>query len=307
MIEPIHCKTLMGHWGVDFSITCLQSFIQNSEQQILLTIFEDGSLTDEDGKKIVEALPGCSIVKKNIRDGIVIQKLAKYPNCLYYRNSTGYAQKLFDIMLMDEKDVFYIDSDILFLKKFSLPDFAQEPVFMSDTFNAYSFQPQEFLNIKLPIYPYINSGFFYFPHKLYNLDYIELILNNKNIRNGLTKSIPWLEQTIWAFLAAQSPNLYYFDYNQIMMAQQVMKIPVKDNLTKDSIAIHLVGSLRGHVFPELQKLFSDNTLIHNFQVIKLMHTNKYLTKLDFAMDRLKKKIRQTWPKKIINYKVNLSR
>jgi len=36
------------------------------------------------------------------------------------------------------------------------------------------------------------------------------------------------------------------------MAQQVMKIPIKDNLTEDTIAIHLVGSLWGLVFSGLQ-------------------------------------------------------
>jgi len=87
---------------------------------------------------------------------------------------------------------------------------------MSDTFNAYSFQPKEFLRIKFPIFPYVNSGVFYSPKKLYALDFIEQLLNDKIIRKGLTKKIPWLEQTIWAFLAAKSKSFCYFDNGQII-------------------------------------------------------------------------------------------
>lgn len=92
-----------------------------------------------------------------------------------------------------------------------------------------------------------------------------------------------------------------------MMAQQVMKIPVIANLTKDTVAIHLVSSLRAHVFPELQKL---NTAVNNtndYHQIKLEVASSYLSNLGFAIDRLKKKWRQMNPKKYSTYKVNVTR
>lgn len=305
MSVPINCKTLLGHGGLDFSITCLKSFIQKSEQIIHLQIFEDGTLTSVDKERLLHDLPNSIIVEKSIRDKIVADKLLKYPNCLYYRNSTGYAQKLFDIMLYDDSSTFYIDSDIFFIRKFSLPQFGQIPVFMSDTFNAYSFQPKEFFNIEFPIFPYINSGFFYFPKEFYNLDYIEILLCDKNIRRGITEKIPWLEQTIWAFLVAKSKNMYYFDNQQIMMAQQIMKIPVVENITSDSIAVHLVGSLRGHVFPPLEKfkpIYSDTS---KFIEVRLSSSTGYLSKSSFFIDRLRKKWRQMRPNnKYAQYRAN---
>lgn len=308
MTVPIKCKTLLGHSGLEFSIPCLKSFINNAKQLIHLQIFEDGTLTVVDKERLLHDLPNSTIIEKAIRDKIVAEKLAKHLNCLNYRNSTGYAQKLFDIVLFDEQDVFYIDSDILFLKKFKLPLFAETPIFMSDTFNAYSFTPQEFLKISFPVFPYINSGIFYFPQKLYNLDFIEQLLNDKIIINGLIKKIPWLEQTLWAFLLAKSKSIFYFDHNQIVMAQQVMKIPVNDNITDETIAVHLVSSLRGHVFPELTKtnahIVDDSA---DFKQIKLEASKGYLSKLSFATDRIKKKWRQMNPKKYSTYKVNVTR
>ncbi|RYY08331.1 MAG: hypothetical protein EOP43_00220 [Sphingobacteriaceae bacterium] len=306
MSLQIRCKTLLGSSGLDFSIICLKSFIFLSNKEIHLQIFEDGTLTEEHKKHLKTEIPNCSIVDKKDRDQIISAKLNKYPSCLDYRNSTGYAQKLFDIVLYDNQDVFYIDSDILFLQKFSLPNFTDVPVFMSDTFNAYSFQPQEFIKINYPIFPYINSGFFYFPQKLYDLNYLEQLLNDKIVGIGLVKKIPWLEQTLWAFLLAQSKKIYYFEHNQIVMAQQVMKIPVIDNITNKTIAVHLVSSLRGHVFPELKKLTTSN-LGNDYQQINLEAVRKHLSKISFAIDRLKKKWRQMRPYKVANYMVNLNR
>ena len=308
MAAPIKCKTLLGTWGLDFSITCLKSFVQHSEHEIQLEIFEDGTLTHDNKEQLLSTFSNCAIIDKPIRDNIVVKKLAEHPACLNYRNSTGYAQKLFDIVLYEDQDVFYIDSDILFLKKFKLPEFSGTPIFMSDTFNAYSFTPQEFLKINFPIFPYINSGIFYFPQKLYNLDFIEQLLNDKIIINGLIKKIPWLEQTLWAFLLAKSKNIFYFDHNQIVMAQQVMKIPVNENITDQTIAVHLVSSLRGHVFPELLKIDAhivDDTA--DCKQIKVEATKGYLSTLSFAIDRLKKKWRQMNPQKYANYEVNVTR
>ncbi len=307
MSKLIKCKTLLGTLGLDFSITCLKSFVQHAEQEIQLEIFEDGTLTQDNKNQLLAAFSNCTLINKTDRNNVVVKKLTKYPSCLNYRNSTGYAQKLFDIILYDEQDIFYIDSDILFLKKFKLPEFKDIPIFMSDTFNAYSFTPQEFLKISFPIFPYINSGIFYFPHKLYDLDFIEQLLNDKTIINGLMKKIPWLEQTLWAFLLAKSKTIFYFDHNQIVMAQQIMKIPVNDNITDEIIAVHLVSSLRGHVFPELLKIDAQILDSASYEEIKLKVTKGYLSKISFAIDRLKKKWRQMNPKKYSNFSVNVTR
>lgn len=153
---------MLGHGGLDFAITCLKSFITNSKQEIHLQIFEDGSLTTSDKQRLIVNLPKSVIINKTERNEKIPSTLKNYPLCLQYRESIIFGQKLFDIMLFDNENVLYIDCDILFLKKFSLPKFTEAPVFMSDTFNAYSFQPQHFIRIHTPLFAHIMLVFFIF-------------------------------------------------------------------------------------------------------------------------------------------------
>jgi hypothetical protein len=183
----IQCKTLLGYKNLDFSIACLQSFISNSYDEIHLQIFEDGSIDEQDEQKLLTALPNSTIVKKDIRNKVIENKLAPYPHCQKFRNENVLAQKLFDVALYQEEDVLFIDSDVYFLKKFKLPAIANDPIFVYDTQNAYSFHPTNFFNIAYAVFPNINTGFFYFPYRLFNLALLEEILSNKNVGKGFAK------------------------------------------------------------------------------------------------------------------------
>ena len=291
-------KTLLGHNGLDFSIKCLKSFIHNSAQEIHLQIFEDGSITADDKEKLFSALPSCTIVDKAVRDRIVNEKLKEHPSCLEYRNNTNYAQKLFDVMLYENEDVYFIDSDIYFIKKFNLPNFNLEPVFMADTHNAYSLKPIEFFRTQYPIYPCINSGFFFFPNKLFDLDYIEELLNDKIIRQGLIRKISWLEQTIWAFLAAKIKNVCYFDYDQVVMAQEVIYKPVTEQL----IAVHCVFSLRDPAFDNVKMIAPIADAVYDD--IKLIYIKNYLNKFVYAFEKMRKKWRNLTTKTYMEKNIN---
>lgn len=289
MSDLYNFKTLLGHDNLDFSITCLRSFIDNAEQEIHLQIFEDGTLTNDDKKHLTSALPKSIVVDKHLREKTVVEKLSNYPKCLYYRSTSNYSQKLFDLALFDDEDIFYIDSDIFFIKKFRLPEFDQDPAFMEDTQNAYSFQPLDFWQLKYPIFPYVNSGFFYFPKKLYNLNYIEELLNDVVIFKGVTKKISWLEQTLWAYLATKTGKLNYFNDQQIVMAQQILKPTISNNTNKEVIAVHLVFTLRGPGFDALTTLplpLADEN-IH--LLIKLKPAKSNLNRVKFISEWLRKK------------------
>ncbi|RYY06002.1 MAG: hypothetical protein EOP43_07540, partial [Sphingobacteriaceae bacterium] len=173
MAKQIHCKTLLGHNNLDFSIECLQSFLHHSADDILLEIFEDGSITDEDEAKLLSELKNSVIIKKAAREAKIELLLADYPACRAYRNSTNFAQKLFDITLHDDADMLYIDSDIYFLKKFKLPQLDEMPVFMFDNQNAYSFSPLDLMKMNISVFPNVNTGLFYFPKNLFDLNFIE--------------------------------------------------------------------------------------------------------------------------------------
>jgi len=282
MVKPVRCKTLLGHNNLDFSIECLQSFIRYSGHKVLLEIFEDGSITEADEEKLLSSLKNSVVVKKAERDVQLAAILAKYPACAAYRNSTNFSQKLFDVMLYDNQDVFYIDSDIYFLQKFLLPKFDEMPVFMYDNQNAYSFSPIDLLRINIPAFPNVNTGVFYFPTHLFDLDFIEQLLNDEVISRSFKKCSNWSEQTIWSLLAAKSRSISFFDYNQIIMADYALKT------NSDTVAIHLVYYFRTHI-KQLRLL--PPVPAKDCSVIRLTAHSAYLSKMDFAIEKLKKKMK----------------
>lgn len=283
MAKPILCKTLLGHNNLDFSIECLQSFLYHSCDEVHLQIFEDGSITDEDEEKLLSHLKKSVVIKKRDRDIKLEPLLADYPACKHYRNSTNFAQKLIDVMLYDTNDVLYIDSDVYFLKKFALPKLDEMPVFMYDNQNAYSFTPVDLLKINIPLFPHVNSGLFYFPQNLFSLDFVELLLNDAIISKSFKKYLNWSEQTLWSFLAAKSRSISYFDSKQIIMAGFALKTG------PDTIAIHLVYYFRSYIkqlrlLPPPAESACSN--------IKLNLNTAYLKKTDFAIEKLRKKVRR---------------
>lgn len=275
----IQCKTLLGQKNLDFSIACLQSFVQNSYDEIHLEIFEDGSITKDDEQKLLSSLPKSTVVKKNIRNAIIDDKLAAYPRCRQFRQENVLAQKLFDVALYQEEDTFFIDSDIFFLQKFKLPALGPEPVFIYDTQNAYSFHPANFLGIPYKVYPSINTGFFFFPNKLFNINLLEEILGNSNVRKGFAKYKVWAEQTLWALLAAPANKFNYFDALQIAMARKHLAYDER------TVAIHLVSSYRHH-FEELSE--AERLVTDTYKDIKLISTQAHLSKFSFLIERVKK-------------------
>jgi hypothetical protein len=281
----ITVKTLLGHKNLQFSIDCLKSFVDKSEDRIFLEIFEDGTLTNNDEHLLYSQLNNIIVVKKTERDDRLKSVLYKYPNCSKYRNDIPYAQKIFDVMLYDDNDLLFIDSDIFFLKKFKLPRFDLVPVFVSDTEHAYSFTPLEFLKIKLPIYPRINSGFFYFPQKLFNLDFIEQLLQDDVINRGFKRRNPWFEQAVWSFLAARAKNVYFFDKAQIAMAKKKLAINAR------TVAVHLVSTYRSH-YAILQNTASVANFSGDAIEIKFEKGVKFLNKFEFGLQKLLKRTKR---------------
>lgn len=285
MAKSIRCKTLLGHNNLDFSIECLQSFLHHSYNEIRLEIFEDGTITSEDEAKLLSNLKNSVIVKKKEREPKVNAVLADFPACQQYRNSTNFAQKLFDIMLLDDDDVLYIDSDIYFLKKFVLPELDEMPVFMFDNQNAYSFSPVDLLKMNIPVFPNVNTGFFYFPKNLFNLNFIEEVLKDQVITKSFKKQMNWSEQTIWSLLAAKSRSISFFDCNQIIMANFALKTDA------DTVAIHLVYYFRTHI-KQLRLLPAAEG--NSCSAIKINLHSTYLKKLDFAKEKLIRKMKRIY-------------
>lgn len=285
MKSPVKCKTLLGHKNLDFSIECLRTFVDNCSDEVHLQFFEDGTIDDSDKIKLLSNFKNSTIISKEDRDQKINYKLQEFPLSLSYRNNVIYAQKIFDVMLYENEDLLFIDSDVFFLKKFTLPCFGLTPVFMTDVENAYSFHPLDFLKINIPIFPRINTGFFYFPKEIFNLPFIEGLLSDEVIKKGFTNRIPWLEQTIWSFLAAKENTVSYFNKSQVIIAEKELKV------SADTIAVHLVSTYRNH-FSKLKAQCERSREVLTFAQIELENKRKFLNKFEFGLERIIKKTKR---------------
>ncbi|RYE33300.1 MAG: hypothetical protein EOP42_08455 [Sphingobacteriaceae bacterium] len=283
MAKQVHCKTLLGHNNLDFSIECLQSFLHHSCDDILLEIFEDGSITAADEAKLLSSLKNSVIIRKTERDKKLDLLLADYPACRAYRNSTNFAQKLFDITLHDDNDVLYIDSDIYFLKRFKLPPLDEMPVFMFDNQNAYSFSPLDLMKMNISVFPNVNTGFFYFPKNLFDLNFIEQLLEDEVINQSFKRLMNWSEQTIWSLLAAKSRSISFFNCKQVIMADFAL------HTDENTVAIHLVYYFRTHI-KQLRLLPPAD--VNDCAVLTTNVRSTYLKKIDFAIEKLIRKIKR---------------
>jgi hypothetical protein len=282
MKRNITCRTLLGSGNLDFSIECLKSLLDNSYDNISLQIFEDGSLQDSDIKKIESSLPNSAVITRKSREKRVIEQLSDYPYCRQLRENNVFGFKLFDTMLYDDVDFFYLDTDIYFLQQFILPDFGQSPVFMRDNINGYYFKKRQFLKIDAPVMPLVNAGFYYFPYKLYKLSSIENIL--KKYYSPANMSHMWAEQTLWAFLGAEVKEVYYFSPQQVILAKH--KLP----LDNESIAVHLVSIARRNFGAVKSLSQKNNQPSGDFKKIKLEKINTTLSNTSFAFGWIKQKI-----------------
>ncbi|AVR45275.1 hypothetical protein C7S20_08355 [Christiangramia fulva] len=229
--------TLLGKRNLEFSITCLKSFLYHCQDTIDLTIYEDGTLDAEAAERLSQELPGCKISFKKNRNEVVKEKLQNFPLSNKYREFSPLALKLLDVALTEEGDhLLFLDSDIFFINDFTIGDLPALPAFMRDSRNAYSFGLAECKNFP-SIYPRINTGFFYFPLKFFSLEMIEEVLERK-ILNKTIYQICWLEQTLWALLAGKNDQVLYFNDSKLVMAGE------KINLGQEAVGVHLVSTYR---------------------------------------------------------------
>jgi hypothetical protein len=279
MEKTIKFKTLMGARNIEFSIDCLRTFIQQSRDTFQLEIFDDGTLTQADQQTIFASLKNTSIVLAHDAKERVLDRLACFPACMEYRNKHVHARKLFDVMLYNQEDLYFIDSDVYFLRSFALPEFNGLPTFLSDKQNAYAFNPLDFFSIEFPIFPKINSGMFYFPWKSFDLEFLEKVMVSMKSRKAVDHV--WIEQTLWAFLSGQSPVIQYFDERQVCMSRADFRVD------RETVAVHLVTPYRYH-YENLKT--RGGAANEQRSTIRLKRQTLRLGKYDFALERLSKKI-----------------
>jgi hypothetical protein len=237
-------STLVGLRSFDYSVKCLKSMVSGLGVDVL-TIHLDSD--DALNSWIqVEASLGCKVefVCRRNADIIVNNYLEKYPNCRGFRDGNVLALKVFDLLLMSrDETVLYLDSDIYFNYKVSIPQnmFGYPCVFMRDLRSSYTLRPWHFPFFKGERIPSkINTGFILAKKQILNLDYVEWLLEWLKHKEVARKRPYWLEQTIFAFLSGKSNDCQ-------LIGSPCFGFPTKysnlDDIEKFS-AIHFVSTFR---------------------------------------------------------------
>jgi hypothetical protein len=113
---PIHLLASRSDWKM--ALWMLASFHHATAHRWTVVLHEDGTLRDTEISTIQNIFPSVRIWRRKEADHIMSTKLAKYPQCLAYRNSMPHALKVFDIpQLTDASRLLLSDPDVLFFTR----------------------------------------------------------------------------------------------------------------------------------------------------------------------------------------------
>jgi lipopolysaccharide biosynthesis glycosyltransferase len=217
--------TIIKHEHVNMLLFSLYSLYYFLRQKLPCTVIDDGTLTDDDIRRISLIFIGIHIIRAEQAKKLIIPEISAYPFCLKYRNNNSAVfnlnKKLFDANLLNNyQKIIYMDADIICLnypKK--LINWIQ-----TDITNSLYFSHHRYPNYFFPdvselwcvIYRifikhvnskcdfYFNSGFYCLQKKYYSLPRIEKLLHYI-YSVGLDQT--WApEQYIIATIITDSPN-----------------------------------------------------------------------------------------------------
>lgn len=238
---PIEVAVLLGSAHVEMALACLGSLGAYSLEPLGLRVHDDGSLTAGDRERLEERLGEVRFVSRAEADDRLAAVLARRPALARFRAANPLGLKLIDApLLADSGELFYCDSDVLFLRPFRglfrWPSPAAGAVFMRDVQNAYSVRSWHFLlhrRLRLPAR--VNTGIVSFRADRYDLELVEWYLS----RHGFQLAPVWAEQTCWALLGERA-GCWAVDPGQVALAGQAAP--------GDPVGLHFVSPAR-HLLP----------------------------------------------------------
>lgn len=156
--------------------------------------------------------------------------------------------KLFDIALLAGPRLYYCDSDVLFVRRFTgifaPPVEKAQFTFMADSQHAYALRPWQLPpSGPVQIVGRVNTGLIVWQRPELDLDLLEWLFGRLHADRGFCSRPYWAEQTSWAVLAARAET-YLFDERRIVLARADMS-----RLSPDAIAIHFVSTHRDQLIP----------------------------------------------------------
>ena len=252
--STIFVQTLVGSGQLPFYLNCLKSLTQKCVETLNLIIHTDGSLSNSDEQTILHEFPQgtVQIADKNQSKSNTLDNLRGYPNCQKLRQKSIWGTEFFDPLFTKPEDPisFYVDADILFVKKFS-GLFDKEKVkggavFLRDiNWDAYCIRPWHLAGFsnKPSIVHGITTALVCWDRDIIDWDYLEWFLGQEYLH-----SIPeWVLPTAQAGLAARCDS-------KTVSARQLVNLYPNAKIHEETFGLHLLGSYREDWLKELSKL-----------------------------------------------------
>lgn len=173
---------------------------------VSVVVHDDGTLSEDDKKLILNCVNGARIISKEEADNVVNPLLQNHPECKRYRDEFVNAKQLFDFAFLSRgKKIIALDSDTLFLKgPTELIDWIKNPKniirynYEESLEGQITFRKSFGIEINLDL----NIGFLCFFENLINLNSIERILK------GVANFDWYTGQNIFSVLITGSNYLY---------------------------------------------------------------------------------------------------
>ena len=252
--DKIIVQSLIGGKQLPFYLRCLKSLLAYCQDRIDLQLQTDGPLTQQDNDYIHSELTGTKITITDSSENTrrVLDYLEGRPNCQKFRKDSIWGIEFFDpIFAFPEDPVsFYLDADILFLRKFSgLFDRNQVKggaIFLKDTqWDAYCFRPWQMLaGKKRPqVVEGITTGLVFWDKASIDWDYLEWFLGEHRLHR-----IPeWIMPTAQAGLAHRCEA-------KTISPRQITNLYPNARINEDTFGVHLLGSYRKSWMEKLEAL-----------------------------------------------------
>ena len=242
--EKIIVQSLIGGSQLPFYLRCLKSLFAFCQDRIDLQLHTDGSLSQEDKDFIHSKLDGTMVTITDSSESIsrVLDSLQGRPNCQKFRKDSIWGIEFFDPIYAfpHEPISFYIDADILFLRRFSglfdRNEVKEGAIFLKDTqWDSYSFRPWQMLTGKKKpqVIEGITTGLVFWDKAAIDWDYLEWFLGEHRLHQ-----IPeWIMPTAQAGLANRCEA-------KTIAPRQITNLYPNAQIREDTFGIHLLGSYR---------------------------------------------------------------
>jgi hypothetical protein len=236
----LEIATLLGHSQLDLAVRCLGSLAASACEPVQLRVHDDGTLRKDDETRLRDLLPVARVVSREEADDLASRALRGLPFLASLRSRNVLALKLTDSVGFESSSrLVFVDSDVLFLRRFRLPHLMVEGddcVFFPDLQSAYSLRPAALLRRRATELPArINTGFFSIPTAR-----VDLAVADRFLGSWTGYAAPWIEQTCWALIAGVA-GTHTLDPQQ-------MRIPLSGLISdSETVALHFVSPTRGRI------------------------------------------------------------